>query len=578
MSNEVAAPPRQRGAVAGRVVRLISLLVLLVGAGFYLRELRGNLDLALPRTRVPLAPLELPPELLPASDLGVLSGAAAGRDLVLITLDTTRPYRLGLYGNRAIETPNLDRLGREGVVFSRAVATAPVTQPTHTSIFTGLYSYAHGVRANGFFTPGVTPPTLTEILAAQGYDTAAFVSSAALDASLGLDRGFGVYDDHVDPTKVKMGYSDRAGDVTTDLAIAWLRRPRTGPYFLWVHYFDPHAKYKPPEPYASQSTNLYDGEIAFMDAQIGRLLDAVAAASQRDPLVVVTGDHGEALGEHNEDSHAYLVQEATLKIPLILSAPGVLPKGRRIDGRASQIDLLPTILSLLGIGAPAGLHGNDWTRSPAPDRAVMAETVEGRVNFGWRRLSALYLGDLKLVSGPTPELYDLARDPTESQNLAAANPDLVARLESRLRALRSGEPDALVPVKSAIDDATSQQLAALGYIVTEQRTISASGPGPDPRDVMSTMRRVKLTANAPDNGADTPTWVRLVARMQGIELPRNTEEAITALEALADRDPDFAPTLHFLSEFYRRAQRPDDLERTRKRLDALSSAASGAEG
>jgi len=578
MSDEVAARPPRRGAVGGRALRLVSVLVLLVGAGLYLRELRQNLDLTLPRVRVPLAPLELPAELAPAPDLGVPPGAAAGRDVVLVTLDTTRPDRLGLYGNQAIETPTLDRLGREGVVFSKAVATAPVTLPAHASILTGLYPYGHGARANGVFAADATPPTLAEILAAHGYDTAAFVSSFALDSRFGLDRGFAIYDDKMLRTGGSIGFSERRADETTERAIAWLRSPRTRPYFLWVHYYDPHTKYDPPEPYASQSTNKYDGEIAYMDAQLGQLLDAAKAASRRDPLVVVTADHGEALGEHGEDTHSLLVQEATLRIPWILRAHGVLPSGRRIDGLASQVDVMPTVLSLLGIDAPAGLHGSDWARAPDPDRAVLAETVEGRVNFGWRRLSALYLGDLKLVSGARPALYDLAHDPTESQDLAAVNPEAVARLESRLDALRSGEPELLLPFTGALGDATTQRLAALGYIVTEGQTMPASGPGPDPRDMMAAMHRVMLAVDGPAN-ADAGAysmWFRFVARMQGIELPRTDEEVTAVLKAMAERDPSFAPTLYFLAVFYTKVNRPDDASRTLERLEAVKRAASGA--
>ena len=576
MSDEGAARPPRRGVVSVGTLRLVSLLALLAGAALYLSGLWLDVQSARMGPRVPLAPLELPAELAPAADLGVPPGAAAGRDVVLVTLDTTRPDRLGLYGNDAIETPTLDRLGREGVVFSKAVATAPSTLPAHTSILTGLYPHGHGARANSVFGVDATRPTLAEVLAAHGYDTAAFVSSFALDARFGLDRGFASYDDEmVHPSKF-IGFAERRGDETTERAIAWLRSPRARPYFLWVHYYDAHAGYDPPEPYASRSANRYDGEIAFMDAQLGRLLDAAEAASRRDPLVVVTADHGEALGEHGEATHAYLVQEGTLQIPWILRADGVLPRGRRIDARASQVDLMPTVLSLLGVDAPAGLHGSAWTRAPDPDRAVLAETVEGRMNFGWRRLSALYLGDTKLVSGARPALYDLARDPTESQDAAAANPEEVSRLESSLRALRRGEPEFLVPVTGGLDAVATQQLAALGYIVTGARTMPAGGPGPDPRDMMATMSRLQLAVFGAQNADAFPTWARLVARMQGIAMPRTDEEAIAALEAMAERDPGFAPTLHFLAVYYDRVGRAEDAARTFERLEVLKRAASGA--
>jgi arylsulfatase A-like enzyme len=577
MNDEVAARPPRRGIAGVGALRLVSILVLLVGAGLYLRGLWFDVQSLHMGLSVPLEPLELPAELAPARDLGVPPGAAAGRDLVLVTLDTTRADRLGLYGNDAIETPTLDRLGREGVVFSKAVATAPSTLPAHASILTGLYPHGHGARANSVFAVDATRPTLAEILAAHGYDTAAFVSSFALDARFGLDRGFAAYDDEMGRPAAFIGFSERSGDETTERAIAWLRSPRARPYFLWVHYYDAHARYDPPEPYASRSANPYDGEIAFVDAQLGRLLDAAEAASRRDPLVVVTADHGEALGEHGEATHAHLVQEGTLQIPWILRADGVLPGGRRIDARASQVDLVPTVLSLLGIDAPAGLHGSGWTRAPDPDRAVLAETVEGRVTFGWRRLSALYLGDEKLVSGARPALYDLARDPTESQDAAVANPEEVSRLESRLSALRRGEPELLVPVTDVVDDSATQQLAALGYIVTGARAMPASGPGPDPRDMMPAMRRVQLAVWGPKTANAFPTWVRFLAQTQGIAIPRTDEEAIAALEAMAERDPSFAPTFHFLAAYYTDAGRAEDAARTLERLETVKRAASGAD-
>ena len=578
MSDEPAAGQQQRSARGGRTLRLLSIAVLLVGSALYFGELRHRLDLTAERVSLPFEPLRLPSELTPAPDLGVPHGAAAGRDVILFTLDTTRPDRLSLYGNDAIETPVLERLGREGAVFSRAVAVTPATLPSHASVLTGLYPFANGARANGVFVLDATRPTLASILAERGYDTAAFVSAFAINARFGLDRGFSVYDDEMDEgSGSAIGFSERRGDRTTDRAIAWLSRPHERPYFLWVHYYDPHAPYEPPEPYASQSSNPYDGEIAFMDAQIGRVLEAAEAAGRRAPLVVVVADHGESLGTHGETTHSYLVNEATIPVPMLLRSQGVLEGGRRIDGRASQIDLMPTVLALLGIPAPPGLQGIDWTRAPDPGRAVLAESVEGRVNFGWRRLTALYLGDLKLVSGARPALFDLARDPTESQDIAAVNTDVVSRLESRLSALTRGEPEHLIPYTGALGDTVTQQLAALGYIVTAEQTMLTNGPGPDPRDMMAPMRRVMLAVLGPELEATGSLWFRFLARMQGIVLPRNDEEVIAELEALAERYPDFAPTLYFLSIFYKRVDRPEDANRTLQRLEAVKLAASGGE-
>jgi len=577
MSDAGAAPRKRRGAAGARGLRLLSLLVLLVGAGLYLRGVWQHLNQWGDRVRLPFAPLVLPADLAIAPDLGVGHGAAAGRDVILVTLDTTRPDRLSLYGNHAIETPNLERLGREGVTFAKAAAVTPVTLPSHASILTGLYPFGHGARANGVFALDAAHPTLAGILAEHGYDTAAFVSSFAIDARFGLDRGFALYDDEMDAgSGSAVGFSQRRGDRTTDRAISWLRRPRAGPYFLWVHFYDPHGPYEPPEPHASRSANPYDGEIAFVDEQLGRLLDAAKLTGRPDPLIVVVADHGESLGEHGEGSHSYLVHEATIAIPMIMNARGVLPGGRQIDGRASQVDVLPTVLALLGFDAPAGLHGIDWSRPAEPGRAVMAESVEGRVNFGWRRLSALFQGDFKLVRGTRPALFDLARDPTETQDVATANAEVVARLERRLDLLTRGEPEQLLSNTGALGDAASQQLAALGYIVTGGLAIPVNGPGPDPRDQMADMRRVMTLVLGPELYPASTAWSRFLARLQGIMLPRNDEEVVTALESFAERNPDFAPTYYFLAIFYGRQNRHEDASAILQRLDAVKRAASDA--
>ncbi|MBW2269255.1 MAG: sulfatase [Deltaproteobacteria bacterium] len=553
------------------MIRLLSVALLIMGTALYAWGLLvGNLRIGPPL--VALAPLQLPPELVPVESLQVPAGTLTGRNLLLVTLDTTRADRLGLYGNASAQTPTLDRLGREGVVFSRAVATASSTLPTHASMLTGLYPHRHGAPANAVFVLDPDVPTLGEVLAERGYRTAAFISASTIDAQFGLSRGFDHYDDVSSALARYEILSERRADETTDRAIAWLERPGARPWFVWVHYFDPHAVYAPPEPHATGHLLAYDGEIAFVDAQLARLLEAARAASSRDPLVVVAADHGEALGEHGEQTHSYLVQEATLQIPLILHAGDALPGGRRIDARASQVDLMPTVLALLGIESPTGLDGVDWTHSPEPDRPVLAETIEGRALYGWSRLSALYQGEAKLVTGSRAALYDLGRDPTERQDLADAKPAEVVELERRLLEIRGGEGGMLAPAPGVLADDTIQRLAALGYVVTEGLAFEAGGPGPDPRDLVDDVSKLQITVNARLQ-ADRISWLlRAFAWLNDVPLPRTAEETTEVLEAMVERRPDFAPAWYYLGDYYKQAGRNEDFARAHERLEALRRA------
>ena len=319
-------------------IRVASAGVLLSGLIHY------GVNLAPQQISLPLVPLVVDSNFLVSSLLPLRSGALAGHNLLIVTIDTTRPDRLGFYGNDEIATPNLDRLASRGAVFTRALATAPITLPSHASILTGRYPHHHGVRTNGLPPLESGETTLAEVLAEHGYDTAAFVSSFILEKQFGLAQGFGRYDDETHSESAVMGYSERRADRTTDRALEWLRRSGPRPFFLWVHYYDPHASYSPPEPFEDSSANDYDGELAFVDQQVGRLLEGVAASSDEDALVVVTSDHGESFGEHGEQSHGFLVNEATLRIPLIVTTTRGLSTPVRIDELVSQVDLMPTVL------------------------------------------------------------------------------------------------------------------------------------------------------------------------------------------------------------------------------------------
>jgi arylsulfatase A-like enzyme len=545
MTREIA--PKKATSKAVRItqlMRLVSAALLLVGLGLYLKQSWRPSGFV----PIPIQPLVLSPERPSVPSLPAESGSLAGQNLILVTLDTTRADRIGFYGNDEIETPNLDLLASKGVSFTKAVATAPATLPAHASILTGLYPHHHGVRANLQFRVGKEQQTLAEVLSGNGYETAAFVSSIVLDEGFGLDQGFGVYDDHTALASGDTAFPERRGNETTDRAISWMRANSKRPFFLWVHYYDPHTTYEPPDPFASQYKLAYDGEIAFVDQQFGRLIEAVESLKGPETFVVVTSDHGEALGEHGETAHGYLVQEATIQIPLIMYSKRGLQGGIHVDSRASQVDLMPTILPLLGIATPEGLDGVNLALPPDLERAVMATTLEGRVEYGWARLSALYEGRWKIVDGPRPELYDLSTDPIGHVDLSTTKPGELLRLQGRLNELRGTGSDLFVPSDNDLDWREIEQLKALGYVVGGEagKWISASGPGPDPREMIPLLTRVAPIANAPDRA-----------------------DAIRKLEVLASEHSDFAPIHLFLSILYELEYQSEKASRARARLRAI---------
>lgn len=482
-------------------------------------------------------PIEIAPELREAEALPAAPGALAGCNVLLVTMDTTRADRIGCYGNEDIETPALDRLAREGVVFSQATATSPSTLPSHTSILTGLYPAHHGSRVNGLYRLDDSHETLAEVLAESGYTTGAVISAFVLDSRFGLGQGFAHYDDDLSECEEAplYRYRERKADKTTDRAIQWLRGVADDPFFLWVHYFDPHAAYEPPSPYAEEyEKNPYDGEIAFVDAQIGRLTNTLEELGLTDrTLVVVVGDHGESLGQHNELTHAFLVYEATLRVPLIVRCGQRLGGGVHIPRRVSQVDLAPTILSLLGLRGTKQTDGIDLTSLGTEPRTVFAETLHSLLVCGWAALLAVYDGPYKYIHGPIPELFDLENDVNEETNLCESKPEKVAALEQRLTTLFGSDLDmtdvALPTERLSITDL--QRLEALGYVGVAA-TIPTPADRPDPKEMMPAMHVMERVVFNPDCSVTTKEGVRL-------------------LEQVVEKYPDFAMALRFLGDAYR---------------------------
>jgi arylsulfatase A-like enzyme/Tfp pilus assembly protein PilF len=409
------------------------------------------------------------PASAPGSEVATLR-AARPFNIVVITLDTTRADHIGAYGSE-VETPAIDALAADGIVFEQAYSPVPLTLPAHTSLFTGLYPFDHGVRDNiGFAVPDRLT-TLAEVLRDNGYHTAAFVAAYVLARHWRLDQGFDLYDDGlgVEARRAEvMIDAQRAAGEVVDGALAWLDERPPGPYFLWVHLYDPHVPYTPPEPYRSRyADDPYGGEIAFMDAQIARLLNGVENGDRGRPLVVVAGDHGESLGEHGEKEHGYFLYQEATHVPLIFALPGGAFAGHRDDTPVSLIDVMPTVLDAAGIATPGESRGRSLLPllsepGAPPQRLVYSETYYARLHYGWSELAAVQDARYKLITSPDPELYDLTTDPDESVNLIDTQRDEYERLDDAMQQLLAAAtmPDARIEV----DAGAQRALEALGYI------------------------------------------------------------------------------------------------------------------
>jgi arylsulfatase A-like enzyme/Flp pilus assembly protein TadD len=392
----------------------------------------------------------------------------ADQNVLLITIDTLRADALGSYGGAAA-TPALDALAARGVRYSFAHAHALVTLPSHASILTGLYPPQHGIRDNSGYRLKTGTPTLAAALKQAGFATAAFVAAFPLDARFGLTAGFDVYDDAYPELgrSVEFEIPERRADAVVGLARQWIGTQR-GRWFAWVHVFDPHATYAPPPPFDTQyASSPYPGEVAFTDSALSPLLGDLAA-QQRPTLVVVTADHGEAMGDHGEVTHGLFAYESTLRVPLILAqVPGMRSDGETSEIPARHVDLAPTILDVVGASPLANAAGRTLVdrdgraiRPEADDeRASYFEAMSASLNRGWAPLSGVLAGREKLVSLPLPELYDLAVDSGETSNLFDARPERRRALEARLKAF-----DFSMTARRAESPETLARLRALGYV------------------------------------------------------------------------------------------------------------------
>ena len=455
--------------------------------------------------------------------------------MLLITIDTLRADSLGAYGNTRAATPVIDRLAHGGLRFDDARAHNVVTLPSHANILTGRLPIDHGVRDNSGFRFPATEETLATWLKARGFRTGAFVSAFPLDSRFGLARGFDEYDDRfVDATpRPAMLEQERPGTATVAAATRWIAS-QDGQWFCWVHLYEPHYPYAPPAPFDARfASDPYAGEVAAVDAALGPLLQPVLEAGSATPtLVVVTSDHGEALGDHGEATHGIFAYDATLKVPLIIYYPALL-QPRTIAAPAGHVDIAPTILQALGIGPFKGVRGHsliDETQPGVQPHLTYFEALSGSLNRGWAPLLGVVANGMKYVDLPVPELYDLKNDPRERHNLAAARSKEVSDLRARLATFAGGD------IKRTEEDAeTRRRLQSLGY------TASSGSPAANPSHVFT-------------ERDDPKHLIKFEARLQevlALYLEGKIDQALEGARALTAEQPRMRVALIQLAQLER---------------------------
>jgi arylsulfatase A-like enzyme/Flp pilus assembly protein TadD len=497
-------------------------------------------------------------------------------NVVLITIDTLRADHVGCYGYKQIKTPNIDGLAADGVRFESAFAVVPVTLPSHSSMLTGTYPMLSGMHDFSGNKLSPLQPTLASVLKQAGYQTGAVIGAAVLDSRFGLNQGFDFYYDHFDFSRLdeaNLDEMERPGNVVADVALDWLAKNSQKKFFLWMHLYDPHFPYHPPEPYSRDyAEHPYDGEIAFADEQVGRLLRFLKEKGiYRNTVIVLCGDHGESLGEHGEKTHGFFIYNTTMHVPLIIRLPeNRLPENaaaRTVADPVSLVDLMPTILGAVGLEIPSQVQGRsllpelradrterDRSDQAERDRVLYGETFMPRIHFNWSELRGSENTKYHFIDAPRPELYDLAKDPGEVHNLftekKAVSEEMRAKLVSLIRDYSAGKEMA---EKTGLDPALMERLKALGYAgfsgggdpTSNDPTIS-SRDLPDPKD------RIAVYELISDAIADSQHG--------------RYQESIEKLKSVIKTEPNSVPA-HYLQglDYYRLnmfAEAVDELQKT----------------
>jgi arylsulfatase A-like enzyme/Tfp pilus assembly protein PilF len=505
-------------------------------------------------------------------------GDFSNYNLLLITIDTLRADHLPVYGYTKIHTPNLDRLANESLVFEDAIAQVPMTLPSHSSILSGLLPPSHGVRDNAGFILDPKVNTLAEILKSKNYKTAAFISAFVLDSQFGLDQGFDLYSDDFSlvQDRIDMSHVARRAEETELEVDAWLKKNSDQKFFMWIHYYDPHDPYDPPEPYKTEyASSLYDGEIAYTDHVFGKLYDLLDQLQVKEKtIVVMTGDHGEGLGDHKEQTHSIFIYNATQHVPLMIRLPKIKPK--RIKGVVSLVDIVPTVLDWLGVQPDQNMQG----RSLIPliegkehsTRVAYSDSIFPQLHYGFSPLRRISTDQYEFIDAPKPELYDRINDRYELKNLIKEKPEIANALHKKLdEILKSSE--AVPNQVQKMDAETEEKLRAMGYV----GTIVASTPESlkiDPKDKIDLLESISQSHQALTR-KNFPYVVETITRVLKQEpnmvdahfllataylnLNEN-EKALTEMMNTIRLKPDHAQTLYNLGFFYQLQGKLDEAE------------------
>ncbi len=481
-------------------------------------------------------------------------------NVILITVDTLRADKIGCYGAPQVKTPTMDVFAARGIRYERCIAQTPLTLPSHATILTGTLPMFHGVRDNGGFVVPSELVTLAEIFKGKGYDTAAFVAAYVLDSKWGLNQGFDTYFDKFDLSRferISLGEVQRPANEVIDEALGWIDKKKDGKFFAWIHLYDPHTPYAPPEPFASEyPQHPYLGEIAFTDSQLARLWDFLDRNGLRDNLFLVfAADHGESLGEHEETTHGFFVYQAAIHVPLIIVTPFPELQGVTAKETVSLADIMPTVLEMAGIPTPPQVQGESLVPSffapgAATDRLAYSETFYPRYHYGWSDLRSVQDGRFKLILAPVPELYDLGRDPAEEKNLVYLERKVFEDLSARAEVFmaEAGRNAHEVDFRK-IDEETREKLAALGYIG-------------------SFMDSSKLEGKKLANPKDKIGIFNQLSKARETGMGGNFEEAIKTIQAIIVEDPTITDAYFALGNVFHRARRfPEAVEAFTKSLD-----------
>src|SRR5437899_3171319 len=518
-------------------------------------------------------------------------------NVVVITIDTLHPDHLGCYGYKQIRTPNIDALAADGVRFEHAYTPVPVTLPAHTAIFTGTYPMLSGMH--DFSANKLSPqqPTLASVLKEHGYTTGAVIGSAVLDSRFGLNRGFDFYYDHFDFNRLQKSNLDemeRPGNVVADLTLDWLSKNYQKKFFLWMHLYDPHYPYRPPPPYSEQYKDRpYDGEIAFAEDQVGRLIEFLKNKSlYQNTLIILSGDHGESLGEHGEKTHGFFIYNATLHVPLIIHLPGDM-HARTVQNLVNLADLMPTVLAALNIRIPAHVQGQSLLPLMFPKkednaRSLYAETFLPRLHFNWSELRGVETETYHFIDAPKPELYDLRKDSGETHNLfaekKAVTEEMRVRLAKMIQQYTAGQE---LAEKTGLDPALMERLKSLGYAGWSGGSSSGANVHalPDPKDRMQTYELFSDAMADSQHGqyAQSIEKLNIVLKtdpdsvpahyLQGLNYYRTHEfpKSVAELERVLQLSPDYALAAFQLGLAYVRVSNWDQAIQTLRRALELDS-------